>query len=68
MSRSSTNDAGEIRNRYMNAVMYREIALELLKKYKSEAYQELLTRQIMECDYEIWKKNKQDSIIRKNNL
>ena len=70
MARSSTNDIGEIRNRYMNASMYREIALERLERDRgllSPAYRELLERQIEECSYEIWKKNKSDSIIHKNN-
>ena len=70
MARSSTNDIGEVRNRYLNALMYREVALERLARDRgllSPAYRELLERQVMECDYEIWKKNKPDAIIAKNN-
>jgi len=70
MARSSTNDIGEVRNKYLNAVMYRSVALERLERDRgllSPAYRELLERQVAECDYEIWKKNKVDAIIHKNN-
>ena len=71
MARSSTNDVGEIRNRYLYAPFYRQIALERLERDRgllSPAYRELLERQILECDYEIWKKNKPDSIIQRVNV
>lgn len=71
MARSSTNDIGEIRNRYLNALMYREVALERLARDRgllSPSYRELLERQVNECNYEIWKKNKPDAIIQRSNL
>lgn len=71
MARSSTNDVGEVKNKYLNAIFYREVALERLSRDRgllSPAYRELLERQVQECDYEIWKKNKPDSILKRANL
>ena len=67
MARSSTNDNFGV-HPYLVATSYKSIALERLSRDRgllSPAYRELLERQVQECDYEIWKKNKPDSIIPK---
>lgn len=68
MARSSTNDVGEVKNKYLNAIFYREVALERLQRDRgllSPAYRELLERQIESCDTEIQRKSKPNSILSK---
>jgi len=66
MSRSSTNDAGGIINKYLHPIYYQAVALERLQRDRGllgPKYRALLLRQAEECQKEIEKKAKQDVIL-----